>query len=361
MADIQKRGSKYLARVTYKENGKYKKKSKSGFTTMSAAKSWIKQQESNKTNGSFAIDSKQLFPDYFKRWSELYKTNATDAQKRWYKFAYGVFMKYLNKLSLDKLTRPVLQKFLNDLAIVYSFSTVKRIKTYMTQSIHDAVYDGLISKDPTAGLTYTGKDGKNKELKVLEETQMKALINYINDIPIFERNTSDMMIITTLNTGMRYEEVSALTWNDVTSSSISINKAWDQVTHKIKPTKNKTSNRIVDVPANLIIDLKAWSPTHNNTDFIFMNADYSYPITSKSANDRLKLILKEIKSPKIITMHGLRHTHASWLLSQGVDVKYVSERLGHSSITMTLDIYTHLLQTTRHGEANKSVKLLTNL
>ncbi len=361
MADIEKRGSKYLARVSYKEKGKYRRKSKGGFTTKSAAKAWIRQQESDKTTSQFTVDSKQTFPDYFQSWCELYRSDVSDAQKRWHKFAYNVYSKRLNNVSLAKLTRPILQRFLNGLAKDYAFSTVKKLKTYLVQSIKGALYDGLISTDPTIGLTYTGKDGKNKDLKFLEEPQMKALIEFLTSIPIFERSVSDMMIIMALNTGARYEEVAALTWSDLTSNSISINKAWDQVSRKIKETKNKSSNRVVSVPNNLIIDLKAWSPVHNNNDFIFCNGETGLPQTSNAANKKLQKVLIEIKSPKRITFHGLRHTHASWLLSKNVDVKYVSERLGHSTITMTLDIYTHLLQKTRTHEEQKSISLLSQL
>ncbi|KAA8455280.1 site-specific integrase [Weissella paramesenteroides] len=361
MADIEKRGSKYLARVSYKEKGKYKRKSKGGFTTKSAAKTWIKQQEADKTTSKFTVDSKQLFPDYFKSWYELYKTDASDAQQRWYKFAYHVYSERLNNVTLAKLTRPILQRFLNGLAKDYAFSTVKKLKTYMVQAIKGALYDNLISTDPTIGLTYTGKDGKNRELKFLEEPQMKALIEYLTTIPVFERSVSDMMIIMALNTGARYEEVAALTWGDLINSSISINKAWDQVSRKIKETKNKSSNRVISVPSNLIIDLKAWSPIHANNDFVFCNDETGLPQTSNAANKKLQKVLIKIKSPKRITFHGLRHTHASWLLSNGVDVKYVSERLGHSSITMTLDIYTHLLQKTRTNEEQKSISLLSQL
>ena len=361
MSEVVKRGSKYLARISYKVDGKYKKKSKGGFKTSSAAKAWIKLQEAEKVSGTFIVDSKQAFPDYFKSWYELYKTDSSDAQQRWYRFAHHVYSKRLSNITLDKLSRPILQRFLNELAKDYAFSTVKKIKTYMVQSIKSALYDNLISSDPTIGLTYTGKDGRNKELKFLEEPQMKALIECLTSIPVFERSVSDMMIIMALNTGARYEEVAALTWGDLTSDSISINKAWDQVSRKVKETKNKSSNRVVSVPNNLIIDLKAWSPIHNNNEFIFCNNETGLPQTSNAANKKLQKVLIKIKSPKRITFHGLRHTHASWLLSNGVDVKYVSERLGHSSITMTLDIYTHLLEKTRTNEEQKSVSLLSQL
>lgn len=60
-------------------------------------------------------------------------------------------------------------------------------------------------------------------------------------------------------------------------------------------------------------------------------------------------------------MHGLRHTHASLLISKGVDVAYVSERLGHSTVTVTQNTYYHFLQNERKNEAQNTLDLLNNL
>ena len=61
---------------------------------------------------------------------------------------------------------------------------------------------------------------------------------------------------------------------------------------------------------------------------------------------------------KPITLHGLRHTHASLLISKGIDVAYVSERLGHSNVTITQNTYFHLLANERQTEAQKALSLL---
>ena len=110
----------------------------------------------------------------------------------------------------------------------YATVTVRKAKSLLQESIKYAIYDELIFRDPVAGLVAIGKDGKSSELKFLEEPQMKAMVNYIQDVSITERNASDEMILLALNTGARYEELAALTWSDISQNAIDINKAWDQ-------------------------------------------------------------------------------------------------------------------------------------
>lgn len=362
MAYITKRGNSWYVRVSVKLNGKYTKKNKGGFKTKAQATNWAKLQESNKVTGNITIPDKQLYPAYFRNWVDLYRADATNSAKRWYKFAAKVFDEYLGNVRLDQITRPILQQFLNELALKYSFATVKKIKTYLTQSLKTALYDDLISKDPTTDLKYGGQKGKSSELKFLEEPQMRALITEIENKPLSERSESDMMILLALQSGARYEELAGLTWSDIMpGNKISINKAWDQVDKFIKPTKTKSSKRDISISPSFINDLSSWKKDHNASDFVFQVEDTEYPITSASVNKQLKRYLVKIKSPKVITFHGLRHTHASWLISQGIDIKYVSERLGHSSITMTLEVYTHLLHSTRNSEDERSINLLENL
>lgn len=69
-------------------------------------------------------------------------------------------------------------------------------------------------------------------------------------------------------------------------------------------------------------------------------------------------MLKALKLPQI-TVHGLRHSHASYLLYKGVSVNYVSERLGHANTAITQLVYTHMLSEERSNEADKTVKILS--
>lgn len=358
MASIFKRGKTYAVSVSIPENGKYKKKSRSGFKTKAEANAWAVEMESSKAKGFVSFDKDQLLSEYFKEWYETYKNDSSRATQVWYKTIHGYIAELLPNVTLSELKRPQFQKFMNILGSRYALETSKKVYNIIHQSIKSAMYDEIIFKDPLLGIALTGKDGKNKDLKFLEEPQMKALADYITNIELSQRTDSEMIILLALNTGARYEELAGLTWQDIRPGLIDINKAWDQISHEIKETKTNSSNRVISVP-NLVTDqLFAWKDHSKSTEFVFGSPR---PITTAAANKRLKAILETIKSPKIITFHGLRHTHASWLLSHSVDVQYVSERLGHKNVSMTLKVYTHLLDNLRQSEENKSLSLLESL
>lgn len=78
----------------------------------------------------------------------------------------------------------------------------------------------------------------------------------------------------------------------------------------------------------------------------------------KIINKKLQSLLDSIGSSKNIAPHGLRHTHASVLINHGVDIQYVSERLRHSNVSITQTVYTHLLDTKRGLEADKTLDIL---
>ncbi|KRN77459.1 tyrosine-type recombinase/integrase [Weissella minor] len=360
MASISKVGSTYKVRVSIRDGDNYRRKTKSGFKTKSAAKAWAIEQESLKNTSGLSIGADQLFSNYFEAWYKLYKTDITEASLKWYRHTHRLLVEYLPNVTLEKLSRPILQDFFNQLGTKNAYSTNQKVRMYIRSSLQNAIYDGLIYRDATQGVVITGKDGKSKDLKFLETKQMADVIQLIQSIPIAERTISDEMILTGLYTGARYQEIAALTLSDIKPGLISINKAWEQFEKKIKETKTKTSNRIVDVPVQFTNELMDWGKSSNKHSFIF-SKNGKTPVTSAAPNKRLHEILREINSPKQISFHGLRHTHASWLLSQGVDTQYVSERLGHSSVTITLEVYTHLLQNKRETESQKSVNLLKKL
>ncbi|MFP7242394.1 tyrosine-type recombinase/integrase [Pediococcus pentosaceus] len=360
MATIEKRGPSYMARVNIKTPSGYKRKSKSGFKTKSAAKVWATEQESLKFQGRLATGSNTLFADYFEQWYKLYKTDITENSLRWYKHAHKLIKEFLPFVTLDQLNRPIMQEFFNTIGGKFAYSTSKKMRMYVRGAIRNAIYDDIITKDATEGVVLTGTASKDRDLKFLEAPQMKQLIDYIQSIKPENRSASDEMILVGIETGARYQEVAALTWQDLLINKISINKAWEQHSEIIKETKTVSSNRIIDVPNKLIDDLQLWHPDHKPEDFIF-SYDGQKPLSSVAPNKRLKFILTAIHSPKIITFHGLRHTHASWLLANNVDIQYVSERLGHSNVNITLSVYTHLLSNKRTNEINKSVGLLTAL
>ncbi|MFL2019343.1 tyrosine-type recombinase/integrase [Weissella hellenica] len=360
MASIFKRNKGWAASVSVKTETGFKTKSKAGFKTKSEAKAWATKTEAEKQTHGVNMAKDQLLADYFHSWYTVYKKDKAPATYKWYEHIETYLRKYMPAVTLQGLTRPIAQNFLNTLGEKYATATVRKTRSLVHEAIKSAIYDELIFKDPMNGLNAMGKDGKSAELKFLEEPQMKAVVNYIQEITITERNESDEMILLALNTGARYEELAGLTWSDIKPAAIDINKAWDQFERNTKEPKTRASRRVVTVPQYVIDDLMMWKPIHSSTSFIF-EKNGKNPITSASANKRLKYILTATHSPKIISFHGLRHTHASWLLSHDVNIQYVSARLGHQSVSMTLKVYTHMLDRTRSIEDEHSISLLKKL
>ena len=84
------------------------------------------------------------------------------------------------------------------------------------------------------------------------------------------------------------------------------------------------------------------------------------PPTNNAVNKQLRRYLEK-RNSKLITFHGLRHTHASYLLSKDIAIQYVSERLGHADVNITLSTYAHLLEKKRTAETAKTLNVLKSL
>ena len=139
-----------------------------------------------------------------------------------------------------------------------------------------------------------------------------------------------------LKTGMRRSELFGLKWEDIDLDNklVACNKTRQKIgnTYQIMPTKTNGSRRVISIPDSLAELLKEYK---TDTEFV-LNMDYD----CLTAWFRKWLKRKDLPH---ITFHDLRHTHATLLLAEGVDVKTIQKRLGHSDIHTTLQIYAHAL------------------
>lgn len=363
MASIYKRGNTWTANIFVMKKGQRRRKTKSGFKTKAQATGWASEMEIAKQNDTIVLNSKLLFGDFYENWFNTFKSpTVSKATVKWYQYVSATIREYFPTTKLDRLDRVKFQQFLNDFGETHALTTARKMKMLIKQVAVAAIADGYISKDFTYNTRVTGLDSKDTDLKFLEEPDMKALADYIESKPIQTRAVTDMMILTAMQSGARYAEIAGLEWTDVDfdSSLIHIETTWDQVYHELKPTKTPSSVRDIDMPTQYMTELYDWYTLHPETRFVFETKN-TMPPTSAAANKQLRRDLDDIGATKVITFHGLRHTHASWLLSHGVDLQYVSERLGHADTSITLSTYSHLLKTKRTSEINKSINLLSNL
>ena len=185
---------------------------------------------------------------------------------------------------------------------------------------------------------------KDKEMSVWTNDEFNKFIAYVTQ----EKYKS--LFITLYYTGLRLGEAMALTWRDLVGKKLVISKSMTKVcengSFEIKDTKNVSSNREVSINNLLYLYLKTQQseqmklPNYSSSWFIFGG---ERPLSRTRITNAKDVAVKH-SGVKRITIHDLRHSHASNLINEGINIVAVSRRLGHSDVSMTLKVYTHLFQ-----------------
>lgn len=365
MASIQKLSSGWRYRVSYKENGKFKTKTKGGFRTKKEAEiaASIINDKLNKGHDINAGD--QYFSDYMRNWFEIHKKGKhSKSHEKNIELSVKLVETYFIGVKIKDITRDMYQKFINTIAENYSLETVRKRHTYIKACLGYAIEDGIIFKNPTyKAHIYGKKTEKSNELKYLNFEDVKRLIYEVKK-DLNPKYISRYIILFAIATGARFSEIMAMTWDcvDIENQTVTINKSWDyKDTNDFIDTKNNQSRRTITIDkdtCNMLSDLKrkqtelALKTTLRNTkNLCFVNTQMQL-ISNNAVNKTLKRICNQIHS-KEITCHSLRHTHASMLLYKGVNIKYLSRRLGHKDIVMTLQTYSHILDEMEQKESRQ--------
>lgn len=365
MAQIYKRGSTWTARITKRVNHELVQTSKGGFKTKVEARLWATEQESQMMKGLDVLDDPS-FADFFEAWYHTFKEQSVaESTKKRYLTHAKIIREYFKATKLKKINRPAYQEFLNWYGESHAPSTVQKLDTMIRDCVASAVADGIITINFTAKVKVVGDESRSFHVEYLNLDEIKKLVRYCYDNRD-RRYASSYMVITAIYTGMRLGELSALQWSDIDygNQTISITKSWNQDRRQM--SKPKTESSIRCIPVNgLVIDLfkelEANKP-EVETDFVFGSPFTDYPPTSQAVNQFLRRALSQCNMPKQdFHFHSLRHSHVAYLLSNGVDIYAISQRLGHANIGITLKVYAYLLDDYQKKENNKIINSLDNL
>ena len=302
--------------------------------------------------------SDQLFYEYFEEWIELYKVGAVrSVTLSKYNMSLQRVYELAPSLKVDEIDRRKYQQLLNDYALTHEKQTTMDFHHQLKGAILDAVDEGLITTNPTRKIIIKGKKPKEKRTKFLNQFEIQALLRQLE---LSSEINWDWFILLVAKTGLRFSEALALTPNDFDFSQqkLSITKTWNYkgTTGNFQPTKNESSNRTMQID---------WQTAMQFSQLI-KNLDPEKPIFVKNRvfnstiNYRLKVLCTNANIP-IITIHSLRHTHASLLLFAGVSIASVATRLGHSSMTTTQETYLHIIQELENQDNDKIMKHLALL
>lgn len=368
MASIQKRGKTWIARISYTDpvTGKRKYESKSGFLRKKQAEEWSLSIEQTKFNESIGkASTNDTFAKYFEKWFLTYKLPHVEEQTiRHYKYTHGIIKNYFKELKLSLVTREYYQTFLNDFGKTHAIASSRKVAMEIRSCVRDAVADGAINKDFTRRVVVTGHDGKDSSLKYLDGQDMKNLIAELSST-VDARRSSRIMALLALYTGARFGEIAGLTWDNVDEESQTINivRSWNALENNgFKETKNKQSVRKIKVNSQVFDILHH---LHRSQDALYEENPFNLvflgqgntPPSSTAVNSMLRRVLTQLDA-KQVTFHGLRHTHASYLIFKGLSLYYVSERLGHANYDITLRVYSHMIHEMQEKEDKKLLSVL---
>lgn len=304
------------------------------------------------------MNKTSLFYEYYAQWIEVYKKGAIrEATLAKYLMTQKWVEKLIPEVKVSELTRTVYQQLLNEYAKEHERQTTLDFHHQLKGAILDAVDEGLLSRDPTRKAIIKGKTPKTKKIKYLNQFELHTLIA---DLDIKDTPNWDCFILLVAKTGMRFSEALAITPEDFDFSrqTLSISKTWDyKGDGGFLPTKNKSSVRKIQIDWQIVVKFSVLTKELPPDKPIFIGESKIY---NSTVNDVLIRHCKACGIPGI-SIHGLRHTHASLLLFAGVSIASVARRLGHASMTTTQKTYLHIIQELENKDVDLVMRTLSGL
>ena len=299
-----------------------------------------------------------LFSEYFQQWIDIYKKGAIrEATMAKYRMTQRWVEKLMPEVKVAELNRTAYQQLLNAYAKEHERQTTLDFHHQLKGAILDAVDDGLIERDPTRKAIIKGKTPRVKKIKYLSQFELHTLIS---DLDLKEEPNWDWFILLVAKTGMRFSEALAITPGDFdfARQTLSISKTWDYKGEGgFLPTKNKSSVRKIQIDWQIVVKFSELIKGLPEDQPIFVGESKIY---NSTVNDALTRHCRECGISEI-SIHGLRHTHASLLLFAGVSIASVARRLGHASMTTTQKTYLHIIQELENKDVDLVMRTLSGL
>lgn len=345
-----------------------------GFKTEKEAKLALAKIQLDVEDKGYKKLETNLFEDVYKLWFEQHQNSVREitASRTADLFRLHILPKFGN-IPVTKITTLFCQRSLNDWHSYYS--KFKTLKSYTQQVLDFAIAMDLISNNPMKNTLMPKKKQVVEDDKLENFYTLDILKQFLEVVEEQETFKHFAMFRLHAFSGLRKGELMALTWNDINFEEkyLNVTKSLTYINKKpkITPPKNKGSKRVVPLDDTTLSILRNWKLQQitdlfklginiksKKQQLIFTRItknDSNYPLHMDYLNNVLNRVIDKNNLPKI-SPHGFRHTHASLLFESGANVKDVQERLGHASIQITLDIYTHVTKKSKKNTAEKFAK-----
>lgn len=333
-----------------------------------AAQAWLHQRLTERDAGVAVKPAQQTLNDYLDRWLE------TAARPR---VRPKTFVGYQNLL--DRHIRPALGarplSKISPLEVQQTFQamqekglsarTIEYARMVLKQAFKQAIQWRLLTFNPCDGVQIPKRE--RPEMQALSPEQARRFL------AVARSTRYGALFELALTTGLRPSEYLALKWEDIDfeRGTLSVVRSLDAEPgggYRLEETKTRNSRRVVKLLPNVLSALLEHRQAQqqqreqagerwNEQGFVFTNESGGPLDRHNLAHRHFRKILEEAGLPQI-RLYDLRHTAATLALSAGVPVKVVSEMLGHSSVALTLDVYSHVLPHMQEDAARKMAALL---
>lgn len=353
--------------------GKERRTTRRGFKTMKEAK----QAERNllldvEENGLPSNQSDGFrdptFEELASLWLENYKTTVKPSTfENVRSKVKKMTEEHFKEMKLKKITVAYCQKVVIELSksyVLYNhyLSVINRIFKYavLMDVLNSNPFDKVI-KPKSRQTQRKGNFLTKEELKEFLKLAQTATLSYF--FPLVHLMSY---------TGLRQGEALALKWSDIDfeNKKITVDKTATRIKEKqtLQTPKTKNSKRVISIDPTTLSILKSWKKDQikiyfkngkhfeGDENFIFTNQRGEWVHIHNFIRYFKRFIADHKLKP--ITPHGLRHTHASLLFSAGVEPKNISDRLGHSTVQITLDLYTHITEEQRTDTVEKLIEYM---
>lgn len=340
-----------------------------GFKTKREANLALAELKLQISKGEFRKQSVETYADIYKLWVVQYEKTVEEST---FVKTYGIFKNHilpaLGEYKIEKMNVEVCQRHVNEWAD--KLKKFRTVKSYASKVVDFAVKRGYIT---TNSFKLVEMPKKLKKINIEDEEEpenfyTKEQLNEFLNCLEQENNFKAFVLFQLLAySGMRKGEALALTWRDInfTTNEIRINKAISRGKNNalyVKTTKTGIA-RTIKMDLKTMAILKKWKKQQRE-DYLALGFNTSQPKQLVFSNENneflqptkprkwLQLILTKYNLATITT-HGFRHTHCSLLFEAGVGIKEVQDRLGHSDVQTTLNIYAHVSEKAKDEAINK--------
>lgn len=240
------------------------------------------------------------------------------------------------------LTSYQVQTFINDMSEKYSAKTIRNTISLLSSAYDNAIRLGQLSKNPCKMVTLPKKE--QPKIDIFDNEQIAVFLNALDE----ERLDYKVAYQLALFCGLRRSEILGLQEKhiNVPFRCVTVEQSRHNVkgSDYVQTTKTESSHRTIAVPDFVMESIIELLDVHNSfqykhTDYLIQNG-FGQPMTPSALTTQIYRIEEKAGLPHV-SLHDLRHTFASMLNNANVDIAMISRELGHSSINITLGIYTH--------------------